>query len=67
MFIYFHQEITNVGDELGIVPIIIRGEELNQRGFGGKFVVRKSNSLYGRNTKLELSFKLVYFTHVHVF
>ena len=37
--IYFHQEITKVGDELGIVPVIIRGEELNQRGFGGKFVV----------------------------
>ena len=35
----FHQEITKVGDELGIVPVIIRGEELNQRGFGGKFVV----------------------------
>jgi len=38
MFIYFCQEITKVGDELGIVPVIIRGEELNQRGFGGKFV-----------------------------
>jgi len=35
----FVQEITKVGDELGIVPVIIRGEELNQRGFGGKFVV----------------------------
>jgi len=39
MFIYFHQEITKVGDELGIVPVIIRGEELNQGGFGGKRVV----------------------------
>ena len=39
--IYFHQEITKVGDELGIVPVIIRGEELNQHGFGGKFVVRE--------------------------
>ena len=27
-----------MGDELGIVPVVIRGEELNQRGFGGKFV-----------------------------
>ena len=39
LLFYFHQEITKVGDELGIVPVIIRGEELNQRGFGGKFVV----------------------------
>lgn len=51
MFTYFHQEITKVGDELGIVPIVISGEELNQRGFGGKFVVRKSSSLYKLNTK----------------
>lgn len=27
----------NVGKELGIEPMVIRGEELNQRGFGGKY------------------------------
>ena len=35
--IYFHQEIAKVGDELGIVPVIIKGEQLNQQGFGGTF------------------------------
>lgn len=29
------QEIKTVGFELGITPVIIRGEELKQRGFGG--------------------------------
>lgn len=29
------QEIRAVGTELGITPVIIRGEELKQRGFGG--------------------------------
>lgn len=29
------QEIKTVGLELGITPVIIRGEELKQRGFGG--------------------------------
>ncbi|XP_020628724.1 probable aminopeptidase NPEPL1 [Orbicella faveolata] len=38
----FVQEITKVGDELGIVPVIIRGEELNQRGFGGLYGVGKA-------------------------
>ncbi len=33
--IFFLQEITKVGDELGIVPVIIKGEQLNQNGFGG--------------------------------
>jgi len=64
MFIYFRQEITKVGDELGIVPIIIRGEELNQRGFGGKFVVRKSGPLWELNTKLELSIKLPHYNNI---
>jgi len=63
----FVQEITKVGDELGIVPIIIRGEELNQRGFGGKFVVRKSGSLNELNTKLELSIKLPHYNNIAFF
>jgi hypothetical protein len=25
-----------VGEELGIKPVVIRGEELQQRGFGGE-------------------------------
>ena len=33
--IMFIQEITKVGDELGIVPVVIKGEELDQKGFGG--------------------------------
>lgn len=52
IFIYFFQEITKVGDELGIVPVIIKGEELYQRGFGGKFVVRRSSSVCELNTNL---------------
>lgn len=36
----FHKEITSVGEELGIVPVIIRGEELNEKGFGGKFALQ---------------------------
>ena len=67
MFNYFRQEITQVGDELGIVPIIIRGEELDQRGFGGKFVVRKSSSLYELNTKLELNIKLPHYNNIAFF
>ena len=37
-FVFFEQEITKVGDELGIVPVIIKGEQLNQCGFGGMFL-----------------------------
>ena len=33
---FFVQEITKVGEELGIVPVVIKGEELDQKGFGGK-------------------------------
>ena len=29
------QEIKAVGTELSITPVIIRGEELKQKGFGG--------------------------------
>lgn len=32
---FLFQEIRAVGTELGITPVIIRGEELKQRGFGG--------------------------------
>uniref|UniRef100_A0A8C7QHQ5 Aminopeptidase like 1 n=1 Tax=Oncorhynchus mykiss TaxID=8022 RepID=A0A8C7QHQ5_ONCMY len=33
--IMFQMEIKAVGTELGITPVIIRGEELKQKGFGG--------------------------------
>lgn len=43
MFSFFtltvFQEINEVGKELGIKPMVIAGEELNERGFGGKFLV----------------------------
>lgn len=32
---FLFQEIKAVGTEVGITPVIIRGEELKQRGFGG--------------------------------
>lgn len=35
---FLFQEIKAVGTELGITPVIIRGEELKQRGFGGTCV-----------------------------
>lgn len=38
----FVKEIAKVGEELGIVPLIIRGEELNERGFGGVYGVGKA-------------------------
>ncbi|GFT23946.1 probable aminopeptidase NPEPL1 [Nephila pilipes] len=38
----FLQEIINVGDSLGIKPVIIRGEELKKRGFGGLYAVGKA-------------------------
>ncbi|KAJ7337186.1 putative aminopeptidase npepl1 [Desmophyllum pertusum] len=38
----FVQEITKVGDELGIVAVVIKGEELNQKGFGGLYGVGKA-------------------------
>ncbi|KAK7114808.1 probable aminopeptidase NPEPL1 [Littorina saxatilis] len=38
----FLQEIKTVGQELGITPEIIRGEELNRRGFGGIYGVGKA-------------------------
>ncbi|KAG2461942.1 PEPL1 aminopeptidase, partial [Polypterus senegalus] len=36
------EEIKVVGSELGIVPTIIRGEELKERGFGGIYGVGKA-------------------------
>ncbi|XP_043978155.1 probable aminopeptidase NPEPL1 [Gambusia affinis] len=39
---HFLDEIKAVGSELGITPVIIRGEELKQRGFGGIYGVGKA-------------------------
>uniref|UniRef100_A0A7N8XDR6 Aminopeptidase like 1 n=1 Tax=Mastacembelus armatus TaxID=205130 RepID=A0A7N8XDR6_9TELE len=39
---HFLDEIKAVGIELGITPVIIRGEELKQRGFGGIYGVGKA-------------------------
>ncbi|XP_037535571.1 probable aminopeptidase NPEPL1 [Nematolebias whitei] len=38
----FLDEIKAVGAELGITPVIIRGEELKQKGFGGIYGVGKA-------------------------
>ena len=38
----FIQEIQVVGQELGITPLIIQGEELDRRGFGGIYGVGKA-------------------------
>ncbi len=38
---HFVNEIQIIGDALGIVPMIIRGEELKERGFGGIYGVGK--------------------------
>ena len=38
----FVEEAKKVGAELGIVPTIIRGEELRERGFGGIYGVGKA-------------------------
>ena len=32
---YLFQEISKIGEELGITPMIIKGEQLNEKGFGG--------------------------------
>ncbi|KAL6458582.1 hypothetical protein MHYP_G00338120 [Metynnis hypsauchen] len=39
---HFLEEIKAVGNELGITPTIIRGEELKHRGFGGIYGVGKA-------------------------
>eukprot|EP00058_Branchiostoma_floridae_P000348 XP_002585836.1 hypothetical protein BRAFLDRAFT_132933 [Branchiostoma floridae] len=38
----FLNEIQTVGSQVGITPVIIRGEELKQRGFGGIYGVGKA-------------------------
>lgn len=40
----FVQEIQRVGQSLGITPIIIQGDELRQKGFGGIYGVGKAAS-----------------------
>ncbi|XP_058859446.1 probable aminopeptidase NPEPL1 [Acipenser ruthenus] len=39
---HFLEEIKAVGNELGIVPTVIRGEELKKKGFGGIYGVGKA-------------------------
>ncbi|MBN3325164.1 PEPL1 aminopeptidase, partial [Atractosteus spatula] len=39
---HFLEEIKAVGNELRIVPVIIRGEELREKGFGGIYGVGKA-------------------------
>ena len=34
------QEIKSVGAELSITPVIIRGEELKQKGLGGTVLIQ---------------------------
>ena len=31
----FIAEVRQIGSELGITPLVIQGEELNEKGFGG--------------------------------
>lgn len=38
---HFINEIQIIGNALGIVPMVIRGEELKERGFGGIYGVGK--------------------------
>jgi len=38
----FLEEIQRVGEALGIKPVVIQGEELNRRGFGGIYGVGKA-------------------------
>ncbi|GAB0092520.1 probable aminopeptidase NPEPL1 [Sergentomyia squamirostris] len=39
---HFLEEVNIVAGELGITPLIVRGEELNSRGFGGIYGVGKA-------------------------
>ncbi|CAM6031950.1 unnamed protein product, partial [Sphagnum compactum] len=39
---HFIEEIYTVGNALGITPLIIRGEELKEKGFGGIYGVGKA-------------------------
>lgn len=51
---HFINEIQIIADAVGIVPMIIRGEELNERGFGGIYGVGKH-----QNTFVELQCKRI--------
>lgn len=42
---HFIDEINKIAQELGTVPTIIRGEELNERGFGGIYGVGQAASV----------------------
>ncbi|KAF5307600.1 hypothetical protein FQR65_LT06756 [Abscondita terminalis] len=42
---YFIKEIVNVASELSIEPLIIRGQELSEKGFGGLYGVGKGASV----------------------
>ena len=41
-FSRFIAEVRKIGSELGITPLVIQGEELNQKGFGGIYGVGKA-------------------------
>ena len=41
-FISFFQLVREVGKSLSISPVIIQGEDLNERGFGGIYGVGKA-------------------------
>lgn len=43
--LHFINEANQVGQEIGIKPTVISGEELNQRGFGGIYGVGKAASV----------------------
>lgn len=42
---HFLDEVNQIGDELNIKPLIIRGEELKERGFGGIYGVGKASTV----------------------
>ncbi|XP_050525757.1 probable aminopeptidase NPEPL1 [Daktulosphaira vitifoliae] len=42
---HFLQEITQVGNDLNIIPTIISGEDLKKKGFGGIYGVGKASSV----------------------
>ncbi|XP_026477773.1 probable aminopeptidase NPEPL1 [Ctenocephalides felis] len=41
---HFLEEINSVGKSLGITPMVIRGEDLNSKGFGGIYGVGKAST-----------------------
>lgn len=58
---FLFQEIRAVGAELGITPVIIRGEELKQKGFGGTVPA----DVYIKLTHLSLIFHVCQY-HCHI-